>query len=205
MNQKQCVPFLLALALFSLALPAFAGADTYQFRGQNIFADWEGFDGCIDSFTFVEAFGDRSHAGPGAPVSLAEVEVGIFVYDYCQLTDLVSLFGVATLPAGTRLISGGLQSATIQATVQAIDYLNGGSVPVTIGLHWDGQGEVFRSSSSSSFQSRNFRYRTRSTGNLRNATMTGDVVAGGVSYAPPGSLVEARLFDSQSGSVFIIH
>jgi hypothetical protein len=127
------------------------------------------------------------------------------VYDYCAETTLLSAFGSTTLPEGTRLISGGLQSSTIQATVQAYDYVSDTTVPVTVDLHWEGQGEVVRSSNRSNYQSSGYRYSLTSSGSSRPASVTGDITIAGVSYTSPESLFFAALSQSQYGSIFILH
>jgi len=205
MKKNWYVPALLALTLFTLALPvSAASADRYRFRGQNVSAEWESFNGCLETFTYVFAAESQTHDAPGAPSTTAGVSVGVSVYDYCAGENLLSAFGSATLPEGTRLISGGLQSATIQATVQAYDYISGATVPVTVDLHWEGQGEITRSTNRSNYQSSGYRYSLSSSGTSRPASVTGDVTVAGVSYTSPESLFYAALSQSQYGSIFIL-
>jgi hypothetical protein len=206
MKRNRYAPALCAFALSTLALPAFAVTqDTYHFRGQTVHAEWTSFDGCRGTYLSVSGVENRTHDGPGSPTSGGVIEATVVVYDECTSSELIVAFGTAPLPDASHLVSGGLQSAALQTTVQARDFLTGATVPIAIDLAWDGQGEVFREHFRSGYETQGLRYHSSSAVSSRSATVTGDVSIHGVSVIPASADLYAFLGNTQSGRTSIIH
>lgn len=204
MRRNLCLIGLAATLTLGL-VPTAASAENYhyQFRGNSAYASFASSDGCVVTWTDVSLYESRYHTPPGPPQQSAP-GLGVYVisYDYCQYRYLNEIYSFAELPAGSFSFGGGLQSAQVNATLEAYDYATGSTVPVTINVTWDGVGEASQSSSHNRWSSPNYKAMWRSKGTVRDASASGSVVVGTVNMTPDPS-VWANLSSAQSGSITI--
>src|SRR5262249_32672552 len=133
---------IVAFALVVLILPATVLAgDSFNFRGPTADASFSSTSGCLLTDVFVFANDGRLHdpPGPGTPSSVAEVN--IFQFDSCSGIQLMAAFGQASLAAADFQVARGLNSATLNTTVQVFDFISGNTVNVDLALNWTATGD----------------------------------------------------------------
>jgi hypothetical protein len=206
----------LAMALSMLvATPASsAEADTLHFtvKGPSAWASWHTFDpsGCVETFVQVAGFDDTTRLDQGgAPQVLPTATVVIFQDDRCTGTALLSACNCGpnalTVAEDAFQVVGKLDSATLNATLEVIDFVSNTSFPVHISVNWTGIGETTRekihSQTSTPGQLSIFRF----DGMVREATASGTVSDGTTNFTPQPANAFAQLFSTSQGSVIITH
>ena len=191
----------LALSLLSAAVRA--ENVTYHFRGNSAYAGFEATDGCINVSTEVLVYSFPLHEPPGpAPEASPTLFVTIWRNDICNHTFLGSLFGEAALPADAFSVSGGLQTGSLNATLQVEDFSTGSTFPVTVDLTWTGVGEVSRDNTNEHSSFPGLRVMRHEKGTRRDAVATGSVLLGTQNLASSPSIY-GGVTSSQVGSIFI--
>jgi hypothetical protein len=193
----------LVLAGLTLPTPAWAAAESSNFRGSSAIADFSSTDpsGCILTSAFVFGTDGRLHEPPGPPVTSPTVQVNLFQFDSCTGTTLVFAYGLVTIPDEAFQIDQQLTSATLNATVQATDLNTGSTLNVDIDVTWTGTGELTRQSIHSHFHAPGFISHTRFNGTFREAQASGSISFAGTSLA--GQSTSALIGSTKSGSVVI--
>jgi hypothetical protein len=133
-------------------------ADVLHLRGDGASASFFTVDpsNCISTSVFVQ-FGETSTKNPpnpGQQISIAAVYIS--QYDFCTGVQLiaVSTQGDFPLPANAGQVEKHLNSAALNATIQAFDYLNNLPVDTDVHLNWTSTNEPpFRSNGHFNFQS----------------------------------------------------
>ena len=204
MKRILCLICLAATLVMSL-LPAAVRAEnvTYHFRGNTAFAGFETTEGCITATTEVFVYSFPLHEPPGpAPEASPTLFVTIWRNDICNHIFLGSLFGEASLPADAFSVSGGLQTGSLNATLQVEDFGAGSTFPVTVDLTWTGVGEVSRDNTNEHSSFPGLRMMRHERGTRRDAVATGSVLLGTANLTPNPSTYGGLTF-SEVGSVFI--
>lgn len=174
-------PTLAAAALTAtLLLPASAGAATNQYRaqGETVVASFATVDatGCIWTYIEVYAYANRVRVDSGPSDPATGLDLYINGFDQCQGgSPVYDLYTGALVPSSALDVNGGLQSASLQATVDAFNWVTGTYEPVAIDLTWTGEGEALRGHTTSSATFPGGRYTTRLNGSYRLASVAGSV------------------------------
>lgn len=172
-------PTLAAALVLTALLPSLASAATYHYRssGDSATASFYSVDptGCIWTNTDVYVASNQYRTEPGPSQPATWVSLYIYAYDYCQFTYAYDFHGSTTIPDSGFRVNGGLQSASVQATVDAYNWLTGTFEPVAVDLAWTGEGEVFRGHSNYQSNFPGGRSMARSNGSYRLATPAGSV------------------------------
>jgi hypothetical protein len=187
----------------SLALglmPAAASADSYHFRSQNAYVYFDATEGCVSTWTSISFYESRERVSPGPSESGPALDIFVTRYDLCQHAYLNQFFAFEDLPADAISFVGGLQSARVKATVQAYDYVTGGTAPVSVDLALEGTGEPSRGSASNSTMGSGFWWISRWRGTHRDAVATGSVLLGATNLMTEPS-TQAALSTAQSGII----
>jgi hypothetical protein len=201
------LPAVLALAVFTLPIGAKA-ADVLHLRGDGASASFFSVDpsNCVSTSVFVQ-FGEASIKNPPDPgehVSIAAVYIS--QYDFCAGVQLVSVStqGDFPLPANAAQVEKHLNAATLNATIQAFDYLNNLPVNVDVHLNWTSSNDPpFRSNGTFHFQSPGVTFSSHSRSISRAAEVSGSLSLGAVNLAtPPGT---GQVESAMSGEVRIDH
>ncbi len=205
--KKQLLLFVVLLAVLTLPTGAKA-ADVLHLRGAEASASFFSVDpsNCIGTSVFVQ-FGEISTKNPPEPgqqVSIAAVYIS--QYDFCTGVQLISVStqGDFQLPANAAQVEKHLNSAALNATIQAFDYLNNLPIDVEIHLTWTSTDEPpFRNNGHFHFQSPGVIFSSHSRSTSRTAEVSGTVSLGGANLAiPPGS---GQVESAMSGEVRIDH
>ncbi|HVG07277.1 MAG TPA: hypothetical protein VNM67_06190 [Thermoanaerobaculia bacterium] len=204
MKRNLCRIGVAATLVMSL-LPAAVRAEnaTYHFRGNTAYAGFETTEGCITASTEVFVYSFPLHEPPGpAPEASPTLFVTMWRHDICNHVFLGSLFGEASLPADAFSVSGGLQTGSLNATLQVQDFSTGSTFPVTVDLTWTGVGEVSRDNKNEHSSFPGMRMMRHERGTSRDAVATGSVLLGTQNLASSPSIY-GGVSSSQVGSVFI--
>jgi hypothetical protein len=194
-----------ALAV-STAGAAASSVDPSIFRGSGQMAQVsfdipDSANPCLDTSGFVFG-GNFKNSSPGTPAP-PEMVGGIVVVrnDVCAGTFISGVFYKGPLPAGAFQIDKTLTSASLVATVVAMDD-NRNPVPVSVNIVWVGTGVLTSSDFSKHIQSPGLNIVIHASGDSRDAQAAGAVVVGGSSLAvqAPGSLQSDRSFE-----LFVCH
>jgi hypothetical protein len=122
----------------------------------------------------ISAMSNVAHGGPGKPTVSTEISAVIYSYDSCTGETLFIGYGV--LPKA-GFVSNGTKSATINGTIDMLDWYYGGSTaPLSVSLTLTGVGDASQSNYHSNDRWGNMSTNTRSKGSYREATASGDVV-----------------------------
>lgn len=196
-------PTLVAAALTVGALiPAFAGAEIFRYRssGDSATASFSTGDatGCV--WTYVDVYVNenqvRVEAGPSEPATY--VNLSLFGFDLCQGTYIYDLYANAIVPDSAFRISGNLQSASLQTTVEAYNWMTGAVESMTLDLTWTGEGDVHRGHNNNHSSYPGVRYMSRSNGSYRVAVPSGSVTFQGTNLLAAAQYVYGSLNSSQS-------
>jgi hypothetical protein len=201
------LPVVLAFAVLTLPTGAKA-ADVLHLRGDGASASFFSVDAsnCIGTSVFVQ-FGEistKNPPNPGQQVPIAAVYIS--QYDFCTGVQLilVSTQGDFPLPANAGQVEQHLNSAVLNATIQAFDYLNNLPVDVDLHLNWTSTKEPpFRNNGHFHFQSPGVIFSSHSRSTSRDAEVLGTVSLGGANLATsPGT---GRVESAMNGEVRIDH
>jgi hypothetical protein len=193
------------LAVTFVPTEALAAVDSFKFKGASAFAAFSTIDptdNCISTSTFVSATEGRVKEGGGKPQSVSQVFVSIFGFNNCTGVAIRDVFDFETLPAEAFVVDKQLNSATLNTTVEACDFITGACFPVSINLTWTGTGEVVKEKSRFSVDVGKCKQRFDFKGSRRGAVATGSVTALGTNFAPQPSDF-AELADVQQGQAAI--
>lgn len=206
---KKMISALVALASIALghASPAEASApvhESYSFRGDTAYAffwDYEpSEDGWCGMYTGVDiyAHSEMSRTEPGAPDEGVYLVLYAYQYDTCTWSSLLSGYAVTH---DFDLVTHGMNSATVSATLELHDWMSNMSVPVDVNIVLTGEGDAYHGMNSSLQRSGNYMVKSRSNGSWRMASGAGEVVANGVNLA--GGEGYAQLASVQSGANWV--
>lgn len=173
------------IAALALLVPAMGVAEnySYRYRGNSAYLSHSSTDGCISTWFNVSFAESRSQDPPGSPDAGATLQVFVSQFDWCRYVFLVDIFGQAVLPREAFQVNS-LQSARLNTTIQGYDNGTGATVPIVIDLTWSGTGSPTRSHNSSWSKYPTYTYRSRSTGDIRDADVSGSIAAGTLTLSP---------------------
>lgn len=195
-------PTFAAVAALAILAPCLAGAEAIHYRssGDSAYASFYDVDatGCIWRYTDVSVTAGRFRTEPGPSLPQTYLDLSVFEYDYCQFIQISSVFASATIPDDAFRLQGALQSASVQATVDAYDWVTGTFEPVTVDLVWAGDGDIYRGHSTNHTQYPGGRYFTRSSGSTRLATPSGSVTVRSTNLVAGAESVYGSLSSGQS-------
>lgn len=187
----------LVLAMFSQHTVASAGTQ-FKFKGDSADAFFESTDGCLTTFVFVVG-SDNMSPGQGSASSYAGVS--IFKADTCTGEILMSASGSVPLDRSDFEITGGLGSATLNATVTVFDAISGSSFDVFIDVVWTAFGPRLRQSSSSQIDFPDCKISTRFRGTSRQAEAKGTISDGTANLVPETG--GGQILQAKSGEWFV--
>ena len=181
----------LALAMFSQHSVAAAGT-RFKFKGDSANAFFESTNGCITTFVFVLGSDNMS---PGQGDASSHAGLSISKADTCTGEILMSASGPVPLDRSDFEISGGFDSATLNATVTVFDAISGSAFDVSIDVTWAAFGPRLRQSNSSQIDFPDCKISTRFRGTSRQAEAVGtisDAMANLIPEAGSGQILQAR-------------
>jgi hypothetical protein len=201
-NKMNRALFGAALTVLSVTLPAMAATtDSYQFRGQNAYADFYQSDECSSSSVSVFAAENVSKSAPGAPTAQKDAHIYYSTSNWCKGT---YSYGHGTAANVDFQATNQLNSASLKGTFTVSEYspeaTDGTTKTVDVALTWTGDGETFRGSSHSHYQWMGGISNYRSVGSSRNAKVSGNVTMDGKNLISNMSGF-AQLSSSNSGSM----
>lgn len=191
-----------SVAALTLASPSSAATDTFQFRGENAYAQFrqESSDGCASTVVDVWAYNDVVRNEPGPPTRQSRANVSYGTYNWCT-GSFSGGYGSST--DVTFNANANLSSASLTATVPVFDYSNGSTKNITVAVNWTGTGEVSRGRENSSNSGPGYVYRSRYNGSSRQAQASGSITLDGSSLFTNAAANFGYLGSSSSGSVTI--
>jgi hypothetical protein len=187
------------LALFSQPIGV-AAAEVSHFTGRSVDANFTSIDssGCISSSVNLFAGDLLSDTPPGQ--AAPGIIVGIFLYDRCTNTQLLTASTIAPLSKKDFRIAGNLNSATLDTTLSVFDEVSGTFVDVTVNLTWIGTSPVER-------QHNHFNYRfedcltvLHNNTAFRYAEASGTVTIGSTNFTPEPS-IEGHIGKTTLGNI----
>jgi hypothetical protein len=202
---KLLAVFTLVVATFSRHTTALAN-DIFHSRGQRASAFFSSMDpsGCIVTNVFVIASeeGFRNPPTPGETSSWTEFAVSQF--DVCTepLTVLLDAEGFAVLSDSDFQVSRNLDSAVLNATVNAFDEVYRTWFEVSIHLTWAGTGPLASRNSTTHFNNPDCHINAHFNNPSRAAEASGTVSDGTTNFTPEPS-VEAAISSSNYGVVTV--
>jgi hypothetical protein len=198
---------LIAAATLGLSAGNAAAANTFHstFRGSQVTAYFFSVDpsGCIVTDAYVSAVDGRIKT-EGSPTADSTAWVGVSMYDSCTGTLLSSASGSAVLASDALQIDPKLESATLNASIEAFDWLSGSPITLDVELTWTGSGEVTSSKYHQQYTSPGYRVHSRGDGSFRAASAVGSISNGSVEFASAPSLY-GDLSSVKSGYIEISH
>ena len=207
---RPCRNYLLAAGLLGLMLvlpcrSMAAPAQTVHFRlkGLTASAFFDSSEGCVQTSASVQATSNRIKM-TGRPETTPSAFVSLFQFDNCSFTVLLSAFGSADLPAGALEINRNLSAATLNTSVDVLDFVSNTAFPVDISLNWSGTGPLTVSRTHNIVRAPGFRENFTVSGASRPATASGSVSALGMNFSPnPASFAELDLV--KEGDLQVVH
>ncbi|HSF82817.1 MAG TPA: hypothetical protein VLA49_16400 [Anaerolineales bacterium] len=180
---KLLLVFALVLASFSQHSSALAGSN-YKFSGDTAEAWFSSLDGCVytDVFVWTSDGFNQSPPGPGSASSWADLWIS--QWDWCTETQLLAAGGGTSLAGPDFQVSGKLDSATLNATVNVYDWVSDSVFDVSVNLTWTGVGGLSSGSSNSHYNSPGCKIHSRSRGTWRSAEVSGSVWDGATNFTP---------------------
>jgi hypothetical protein len=192
-----------ALVVFSMSPTVLAG-DSFNFRGPTADAFFSSTEtsGCVITDVFVFANDERLHDAPGPGTLSSVATVSISQYNSCAGTQLMAAFGEASLAAEDFQVAKGLNSATLNTTIQVFDFISGNTFNVDLALNWTATGDPANIKDHFHFrapgQIENFRF----SGTFRPAQASG-TVSDRVTNFTPGPTSSAETGSVKNGAVVI--
>ncbi len=197
-------PLLLGLALLLPANAVLAASTVFHstFKGQSANAFFVGVDpsGCIETAVSIVAQ-DESLKVDGQPGVTSVAFLFISVFDSCTGTALVSAAGSAALAPNDFVVQK-VDSATLDRSIDVVDFASGTSFAVDVSLNWTGVGDQVRAKIHSHVKSPSFRMNSRFDATSRAAMASGTVSDGTTNFTPVPTL-DATLVNAKSGEVIV--
>lgn len=135
-------------ALLALAVPASLQADpgASQFTGYGVGGWAETTAGCLRTNLWLGADIRANRFPPAAGERSSWLSVELEQYDVCApAPDPPATFvGVGDMQMDEGMLAGDMRAADLRVTVSMFDNVTGMRVPLTLDLHWDGDGDVTR-------------------------------------------------------------
>jgi hypothetical protein len=210
MRRRLLIPLCFLLMAFFTPSHATAAAESTTFKGASAFASFTSTapDGCLVTYAGITASDERIKESGGKPQTISEVYVTVYLVNIC--TDpfevLVDAFGQAQLSAEALQVDKNLNSATLNTTIEACNYLPGVPncvpIPVAINLTWSGIGPVRNEKSQYQFDDGSCKVHSAYNGSIRDAVATGSMTAPGINFTPEPS-VSAQIADVKKGTTYI--
>lgn len=196
-----------SVAIAAQAAPAGAagatdgGGSHYSFKGQLAEAEWVSRDesGCVVTDTYVSAVDGRVKFESGRPDAESYVFVGTLRYDECARQMISLAVGRSDLAAEAFQVDR-FETASLAATVEMSDVVNGGSFPMQVQLTWTGYGDRERARTHLIIDYPDYQLNSRFNGTMRAASTAGLLSDGTTNYAS-GSQVYGAIASVNSGTV----
>lgn len=165
------------LTVLTLSLPAMAAVtNKSQFKGNNAYASFYTYDQCGSTSVYISAYNSITKDGPGAPISQVQANLEYYSYNYC--TGVYSS-GYGSIPNANFVIDNQLNSATLNDTFTVYDYSSNTNQTVAVNLTWTGTDVSSKGKNSYIYQTPTSVTRYRSTGEYRDAQVSGTVTLNG--------------------------
>lgn len=165
------------LTVLTVSLPAMAAVTyKYQFKGNNAYASFYTYDGCSSTSLNVSAYDSITKDGPGAPTSQVQAYLDYYSYNYCTGAYSSSYGSISN---ANFVIDNQLNSATLKDTFTVYDYSSNTNKTVEVDLTWTGQDFSSKGKSTNVYQTPTSITRYRSTGEYRDAQVSGTVTLDG--------------------------
>lgn len=165
------------LTVLSFSLPAMAAVtNKYQFKGNNAYASFYTYDGCSSSNVYISAYKSITKDGPGAPTSQVQAYLDYYNYNYCTGT---YSSGYGYISNANFTIDNSLNSATLKDTFTVYDYWSNTNKTVQVDVTWTGNDISSKGKSTYLYQTPTSITRYRSTGETRDAGVSGTVTLDG--------------------------
>lgn len=166
------------LTVLTLSLPAMAAVtNKYQFKGNNAYANFYTYDECGYSGVYVSVYNSITKDGPGAPTSQAQANLDYYSYNYC--TGVYSS-GSGSIQNPNFTIDNQLDSATLKGTFTVYDYSSSTTKTADVDVTWTGLDSSSKGKSTYIYQTPTSITRYRSTGEYRDAKVSGTVTLDGI-------------------------
>jgi hypothetical protein len=202
-SMVKCFLPIVALALMVLSLPATVLAgDSVNFRGPTADASFSSSSGCAITDVFVFANTGRLHDPPGSGTPSSVAGVNIFQFDSCSGTQLMAAFGEASLAAEDFQVAKGLNSATLNATIQVFDFISANTFNVDLAIDWTATGDSVNVKDHFHFRAPGHVENFRFSGTFRPAQAAG-TVSDRVTDFTPAPTSFAEIGSVKEGSVII--
>jgi hypothetical protein len=174
-----------------------AGAERYDFKGDNAYADFFTESGCVVTYVSIFATDDRTRSGPEGSASRSGAYASMYQYDSCTWQQLKSAYGYTELAPDAFQLRG--QDANLATTVELFDYVSGSSIPVTIDVTWTATGSSSTGISHYLYRSPSFKEIYHSVGTYREASAVGTMTTSDGTNLTPNPTSYAALASSKSG------
>ena len=153
--------------------------------------------GCVQSI--FDIFGAKERVKDdqrGAPSTTGVAVVLVDQFDQCTGTFSGQIAGDVRSDAVVFTMKGNLSTATLQATIPAIDFSTGAGVEVTLNVTWTGFDEIFPQVDKARLKTPNVLQIFHSKATIREATTVGTASLDGVPLAleplAPGQIGRAK-------------
>jgi hypothetical protein len=170
------------------------GADEIRVEDRKeVFALFSDISGCVQTDAVLTASIEESRVAPETPTGTVQVSAIVSSFDVCSGSIIRQVDGVTTRPSDVSLaVAENLESATLNATLDARDIFTGDSTTLNVSLIWTATGPPTAVTSSGTDRSvpgslviTTLRQMTRL------ATATGVISDGTRNYAPaPSALAQ---------------
>lgn len=165
------------MTVLSLSLPVVAATTTrYQFKGQNASASFYQYDECNSKSVYVSAFTSRTKDDPGSPTQQMGADLSYYNYNRCTGT---TFSGYGSSPNAKFTIDNQLNSATLTGTFTVYDYPSNNTKTAEVNLTLTGTGFASKGKSSYVYQTPTSVTHYRSTGESRDAEVSGSIILDG--------------------------
>lgn len=190
---------IVTLATFSQPTDVTA-AEVSHFTGRSVDANFSSTDpsGCISTSVQLFAGDLLSNTPPGQ--ASPGIIIGIFQYDRCTFTQLLTASTIASLSRKDLRIAGNLNSATLDTTLSVFDEVSGTFVDVTVDLTWMGTSPVNRENNHFNYRFEDCLTVLHSNTAFRYAEASGTVTVGTTNFTPEPS-IEGHIGKTTLGSV----
>jgi hypothetical protein len=159
--------------------------------------------GCVESV--FDIFGSEERLKdeqPGAPSTTGFALVIVGQFDQCTGTDLGQIVGEIRSDAVVFETTGNLSTATLQATVPALDF-TGAEVEVTLTVTWTGFGPIFPEVNKVRLKTPDLLQIFRSKATIRQATTSGTASLDGETFPTLEPLAPGQIGRAKSGALVV--
>lgn len=178
----------------------------FTFKGHSADASLVTFgsDGCTQTSWSLTAAESVSRSNPGTVTSGKSAFVMVSQFNVCTGTDMLEASGCAS---AVDFQFANLDSASLNTTIPALDFISNLPVMVAVNLSWQGFGGTTVEIDSTHFFSPGFISSSHFIGSTRGAIVTGSVSFGETSFVSPnsggGSGMSGDLSSTRSGSITV--